>query len=104
MQDERSGDADLGEIRDRHHELTRKIVLRSVEQPLSDETIPLDIVRIPGITYVVALVAESHRKVNLYQDKYDGFILGSEIIRPRLLAALLRFADELDIDWRRAIR
>lgn len=97
MQDERSENADLGRIRDRHHVLTREIVLRSIEQSHSYEIRSLNLDP-DDIARIVALVAASHQKVNLYQDKYGKVVFDGETIRPRLLAALLRFAHELDID------
>jgi len=101
MQDERSAGSDLDEIRKRHHELTERIILQSMEQ--SGEAAPLNIEDIPGIANVIALVAKAHREVDLSQDRdYRGFPHGGTSIRPRLLAALLRVADELDIDHRRA--
>jgi len=100
MQDERySTDAEW--IREHHHELTRNIILQSLEQ-CKEEAISLDMVPIPGIANVVARVAEAHRKVDLFQDRFDPFWHGGESVRPRLLAALLRIGDELDIDYRRA--
>jgi hypothetical protein len=99
MQDERSVGADLETIRARHHELTESIILQSVEQ--SKGAGPLSVALRAGLDHVVALVAKGHRKVDLWDRGYDDFAHGDEIIRPRLLSALLRFADELDVDYRR---
>jgi hypothetical protein len=101
MQDERFRNGDLEQIRDRHHELTRDLI-RNNSFKQSDSTIPLGLEGVPpDIVDVIALVAEAHRRTDLSQSKYEEFPYGSEIIRPRLLAALLRCADELDIDHRR---
>ena len=50
----------------------------------------------------VGLISEGHRKVNLSSTNYDRQPIGLEKVRLRLLAALLRLADELDVDFRRA--
>jgi hypothetical protein len=88
-------------VREHHHELTRKIILESYKQP-SESAISLDLSPLPGIASIVAIVAEAHRKVDLSQDEFKPFCHSGEDIRPRFLAALLRFADELDLDYQRA--
>jgi len=51
----------------------------------------------------VRLICEGHRVVKLDTDDYNDKLVGNnERIRVRLLAALLRFSDELDISYRRA--
>lgn len=134
MQDQRHT-KDMEWIREHHHELTREMIFEYLEQ--RNKFIKLGLPRISIIDRVVALVAEAHREVNLFQDSLDEFVHNTEVtynietiirtettrhgetvkytekiyntetkyttetIRPRLLAALLRFADELDIDHRR---
>ncbi len=101
MQDERFKGCDLDQIRIHHHELTRKIITnRSFDQ--SSERIPLGLELVPAeIVHTIACVAEAHRQTNLRENRYREFVCGDQKIRPRLLAALLRLADELDIDCRR---
>jgi len=101
MQDERFKGCDLDQIRIHHHELTRKIITnRSFDQ--SSEKIPLGLELVPAeIVHTIACVAEAHRQTNLRENRYREFVYGDQKIRPRLLAALLRLADELDIDCRR---
>ncbi|MDR7664390.1 tetratricopeptide repeat protein [Methanosarcina sp. Z-7115] len=50
----------------------------------------------------VRLISEGHRKVNLHSDDYESRAIGFKRIRVRLLSSLLRLADELDIDYKRA--
>ena len=102
MQDELSGGDDLKSIRDRHEELTRARVSQWVEQlgPLVGL-----LFADAEIGDLVSHVAKAHRGVvDLSDAIYDEYPHGDEILRPRLLGALLRFADELDIDHRRAPR
>lgn len=62
--------------------------------------------RILGLNYIeakcVRLISEGHRKVDLYSIEYESQPIGPIRVRVRLLSALLRLADELDIDYRRA--
>jgi hypothetical protein len=59
-----------------------------------------------GINHVeastIGKISRGHRKENLNVEYYDDSIIGGPSIRVRLLAALLRLADELDADFRRA--
>ncbi|MHC4619262.1 MAG: HD domain-containing protein [Planctomycetota bacterium] len=103
MQDERFGSGDLTEeqIRDQHHQITRELI-RNRYLGQSGENVPLGLESVPiDIVNNIALVAEAHRRTDLSQDKYRAFDYRNERIRPRLLAALLRFADELDLDHQR---
>ena len=50
----------------------------------------------------VKLICEGHRLVDLTTDYYNDRLVDDERIRVRLLAALLRFSDELDISYKRA--
>jgi hypothetical protein len=101
MQAEQNADADLEKIRERHHELTAEMILGSCSEPQKYPALGLD----PDETLVhlVALVAKSHRRGSLSNQEYDETQWGADWIRPRLLSALLRFGDELDIDHRRVI-
>lgn len=99
MQDERFAGGDLEEIRAQHHQQTAEMIYRVFEDPARAFSLPLG--DDPGLVEAIALVAKGHRKVDLGAPEYEPFPLGGETVRPRLLAALLRFADELDIDYRR---
>lgn len=51
---------------------------------------------------VIRLISEGHRKVDLKSNGYDDQVIGNDLIRVRLLSALLRLSDELDITYKRA--
>jgi len=99
MQNERFAGGDLDEIRAHHHEQTAEMIYAVFEDPASAVRIPLG--DEPGIVEGVALVARGHRRVDLTAAEYEPLTHGGGRVRVRLLAALLRFADELDIDHRR---
>jgi len=99
MQDERFAGGDLEEIRAHHHEQTAEMIYQVFEDPQHAFPIPLG--DDPALVEAIALVAAGHRKVDLAGGEYAPLQLGDETLRLRLLAALLRFADELDIDHRR---
>jgi HD superfamily phosphodiesterase len=107
MQNERFADGDsstsserrLDEIRAHHNELTAEMIYAVIEDPANAFDIPL--ARDPAVVEATALVAEGHRRVDLSSADYDPLPHGNETLRLRLLAALLRFGDELDIDHRR---
>lgn len=50
----------------------------------------------------VKLICEGHRVVDITTENYNDRLVDDERIRVRLLAALLRFSDELDISYKRA--
>lgn len=50
----------------------------------------------------IKLISEGHRKTKLDSKEYDDLPIGFKPVRIRLLAALLRLADELDISYTRA--
>lgn len=50
----------------------------------------------------VRLISEGHRRVNLNSKDYESQAIGLKRVRVRLLSSLLRLADELDIDYKRA--
>lgn len=101
MQDERFQDGDPSEVRRCHHELTRRIIERR-HLPRSGDNYSLGLDQVPPlIVDAIATVAEGHRGGGLYHTRNDEFAFGSTCVRPRLLAALLRLADELDVDHRR---
>jgi hypothetical protein len=50
----------------------------------------------------IRLIAEGHRQLNLESNEYNDQTLGLESVRVRLLSALLRLADGLDITYKRA--
>jgi hypothetical protein len=88
----------LERIRAQHHEFTHEMILDYLYE--RDGCVDLGLPRIPIVDEQVALVAKAHRKVNL-NSLEDAIGDRGESIRSRLLAALLRFADELDIDHNR---
>ncbi len=99
MQNEKFRDGDPDQIRDHHNELTAEMIYAVFENPVDALAIPLT--RDPAIVDAIALVAKGHRKVDLADSEYEPLAHGSEMVRLRLLAALLRFGDELDIGFQR---
>jgi hypothetical protein len=97
MQDERFASGDLEAIRARHHERSAEWIRGAGEAPAIDLGLPGE----PGLVEAVALVALGHRQVDLSAECYAPLIHASGEIRVRLLAALLRLADALDLDHRR---
>ncbi|MGD2246901.1 MAG: HD domain-containing protein, partial [Candidatus Methanofastidiosia archaeon] len=77
-------------IREEHHERSEQYINKNQKE------LGLDLE-----TEIIGKISKGHRKENLNTDYYDDDVLG-EPIRVRLLAALLRLADELDADFRRA--
>jgi hypothetical protein len=100
MQNEKFAEGDFDEIRAHHNEQTAEMIYKIFEDPANAFAIPL--ARDPGLVEAVALVAQGHRQVDLNAEGYDPLVQGNETLRLRLLAALLRLGDELDIDYRRA--
>lgn len=78
-------------IRDEHHIRSGKYI---IEHELD---LNLDHVE----SECVKLICEGHRVVDLTTENYDDRLVGDERVRVRLLAALLRFSDELDISYQR---
>jgi hypothetical protein len=99
MQNEKFAGGDVQKIRERHNEQTAEMIYAVFEDP--DNAFPIPLARDPGLVEAVALVAQGHRRVDLNAPGYDPLVHGGETLRLRLLAALLRFGDELDIDHRR---
>jgi hypothetical protein len=99
MQNEKFAKGDLDKIRAHHNEQTAEMIYRVFEDPANAFAIPL--ARDPGLVESVALVAKGHRGVKLDGAEYASIVHGDETLRLHLLAALLRFGDELDIDHRR---
>lgn len=79
-------------IRDEHHLRSGKYIVEK------EEVLDLDHVE----SECVKLICEGHRVVKLDTENYNDRLVGDERIRIRLLAALLRFSDELDISYERA--
>ncbi len=105
MQNERFAGGDLEAIRTAHHEQTAEMIYCVWEDPANAVNLALG--DDPALVEAVALVAQAHRegaahrKVDLSSADYDPLPHGGETLRLRLLGALIRFADELDIDNRR---
>ena len=79
-------------IRDEHHFRSGKYIVEK------EEVLGLDHVE----SECVKLICEGHRVVILDTENYNDRLVGDERIRIKLLAALLRFSDELDISYQRA--
>jgi len=94
-EDPRYGTPD--EIRDRHHLISQEMILGSVQEP--ERFHPLGLSR--EFAEEVALVAAAHRKLDLSEEQFEPRDKGAVTIRLRLLSALLRLADTLDMDSHR---
>jgi len=79
-------------IRDEHHIRSGKYIIKH------ESDLKLDHVE----SECVKLICEGHRVVDLTTENYDDRLIDDERVRVRLLAALLRFSDELDISYKRA--
>ena len=99
MQSQKTEFKTLDEIRDHHHEISREMILGSV---LDREQYP-DLGVMPELVDEVALVSAAHRRLDLSSDEFADRPKGGVTLRLRFLSALLRLADELDMDSRRVI-
>ncbi len=83
------------EIREKHHKLSEHIVLKYHRE--------LGILS-PNLADLIAKIILCHRKNEKIDECFgkEPIVIGNEIIRPRFLAALLRFGDAMDTDYRRA--
>jgi len=82
------------QIREIHHELSRNLVLEKYRE--------YGILHKNEAEYI-AKVCYCHRVVSIAQEFVNRRdVVGSEEVYPRFLAGLLRLADELDMDYRRA--
>lgn len=79
-------------IRDEHHLRSGRYIKENLK------TLDLDQYE----SECVRLISEGHREVNLHSDNYESQAIGFKRVRVRLLSSLLRLADELDIDYKRA--
>ncbi|MBN1812649.1 MAG: hypothetical protein JXA14_12500 [Anaerolineae bacterium] len=101
MQNERFKGGDLEKIRDEHNSISYKMIIGSCKCPQDFPS--LGLLEDPDLVQTVGRVAMGHRNEDLHSPQYDDFAFRDESIRPRLLAALLRFGDALDIDHSRVI-
>jgi tetratricopeptide (TPR) repeat protein len=99
MQSENSEWKTLDEIREHHHLISRAMIEGSVKDPKRYRNlgIPLE------LADEVALVSAAHRRLDLMSPEFETRAKGSSNLRLRLLSALLRLADGLDMDFRRVI-
>ncbi len=79
-------------IRDEHHLRSRRYIKEHAKD------LKLDHIE----AECIGLISEGHRKTKLDTKEYDDSPIGFKSIRIRLLTALLRLADELDISYTRA--
>jgi len=79
-------------IRDEHHERSGRFIKEN------SKNLKLDHVEVECIR----LISEGHRNIKLESKEYEDQFIGLEFVRVRLLSALLRLADELDIIYKRA--
>jgi hypothetical protein len=88
----------VDEIRKNHHIFSAEMIIGSVQkkEKYPDLGVP------EAYAPYIALVSKGHRKVNLEVKEYsEPILIYEEKVNLSLLSALLRFADELDIDSRR---
>jgi hypothetical protein len=99
MQHNTFAESSFEEVRLEYGERTAEMIFAVFKDP--KEAFPISLADDPAICEAVALVARGQGQVNLLSDEYDDLVSGGGNLRLRLLAALLRFADALDIDHRR---
>ena len=88
----------IDEIRKNHHIFSAEMIIGSVHKrkKYPDLGVPEE------YAPYIALVSKGHRKVNLEDKEYRiPILICEEKVNLSLLSALLRFADELDVDSRR---
>lgn len=100
--------ADLGElpldveslekIRKKHHEYSERLIIDSI-QCSEDEKYFLGLNSKEEFVDDIALVAKYHRKMDIRA--LDNDVIGDKVIRLKLLCALIRLGDCLDLDYRR---
>ncbi len=98
MQDEQS-EPDLFKRLSSYPALSAEMIYHALEAP--EEAVRLGLVNDPGLVEMIARVVARHRETHSLSPEYDDFGMGGATIRPRLLAALLHLADDLDLDYRR---
>lgn len=79
-------------IRDEHHIRSERYITEH------ESDLRLDHVE----SECVKLICKGHRVIDITNESYNDRLVGDNRIRVRLLAALLRFSDELDISYQRA--
>ncbi len=99
MQKENAEWKTLEDIREHHHEISRRMIEGSVHdrQNYPDLGLPAD------LADEVALVAAAHRRLDLSSSEFETRHKRGQPIRLRLLSAMLRLADSLDMDYRRVL-
>jgi len=98
LQDEVS-EPDPAARQTRYPGLGAEMVYRALEEP--EAASDLGLIEDPGLIEMIALVVDRHHATDYPAPDYDDFPLGGITVRPRLLTALLRLADGLDLDYRR---
>lgn len=88
---------ELDYIREHHHEFSEEIIKNSISD--NPKRYYLGLENIGMYVEDIALVAKYHRKLDVTSLSND--VVGDKTIRIKLLAALIRLADCLDIDYRR---
>lgn len=101
MQNEYFLNGDLVRIRDQHEKITYEMIVGSIDG--TGRFRQLGLHPDPDLVSAVAKVAAGHRHGDLSASQFEQFPYGDEMIRLRLLAALLRLGDALDIDHRRVL-
>ncbi|MHA1878647.1 MAG: HD domain-containing protein [Promethearchaeota archaeon] len=90
---------DLENIRKIHHKTSAKMIIESIKDP--DLDLGFNNFTKNFVTYI-AKISEYHRELDLLKLEEKIADRGDDI-RIRLLATLLRFADELDVDYQRIV-
>jgi len=93
--------ADPDEARRKHHDMSYRWIVNSVKPDMAADWPSLGLEGRKDIVDDIAVVAKGHRSVDLNTDEFREVVRGDAHIRRRLLAAMLRLADALDLDYRR---
>ena len=89
----------LEEVRENHHLASKEMIEGSISNPSEFPRLNLE----PEYVDEVALVAAAHRRLDLTLPEFEDRPKGGGVIRLRLLSAMLRLGDALDLDARRVL-
>ena len=96
---------DLDTIRENHHVASFKMIFESIDSKAERSVhCGLQDCREPNYVTFIARLSKSHRMNRpgiMAKELEDDYLITGEIIRVRLLVALLRLGDELDRDYTR---
>lgn len=87
---------EIEKIRENHHEASARMIIESISRKSG---LSFGLERCKDYAGFIAIVSRYHRKLDI--NEVTDTSLAGEKVRLRFLAALLRFGDALDVDYRR---